>query len=135
MTAETDLLPLYAELQGHPKIEIIKHYARANVEHHTAPLQAETEALRAEVERWKSLHATAYDAFRTGVATERRLEARAERLAEALRECIDNREGLAYESEILDRARALLRDQEEGSGAFWGQSPKVGGPDWTGYGG
>ena len=51
MTTKTDLLPLYAELQGHPKIEIIKHYARANVAHTTAPLQAEIEALRAEVER------------------------------------------------------------------------------------
>lgn len=40
-------------------------------------------------------------------------ESRADKLAEALRECIDNREGLAYESELLDRARALLRDQEE----------------------
>lgn len=55
MTAETDLLPLYAELQGHPKIEIIKHYARACVAHATAPLQAEIEALRAEVEEWKSV--------------------------------------------------------------------------------
>lgn len=31
MTVDIELLPLYAELQGHPKIEIIKHYARANV--------------------------------------------------------------------------------------------------------
>src|SRR5690606_39781009 len=54
MTAETELLPLYAELQGHPKIEIIKHYARANVARAVAPLQAEIEALRSEVERANS---------------------------------------------------------------------------------
>lgn len=41
---DVKLLPLYAELQGYPKLEIIKHYARACVE-------ANTEALRAENKR------------------------------------------------------------------------------------
>lgn len=57
MTTEVELLPLYAELQGHPKIEIIKHYARANVARATTPLRAENERLRAEVERLKSMTA------------------------------------------------------------------------------
>jgi hypothetical protein len=100
-----------------------------------ASLQAEAEALRAEVARKEALLETALGTVEAGnmfreamcnemraagckvVATPDTIEVRntrAERLAEALRECIDNREGLAYESEILDRARALLREQEEG---------------------
>ena len=67
MTADVELLPLYAELQGHPKLEIIKHYARANME----PLIAEIEALRVRAD------AMAGEAIKH--------EARAERLAEALR--------------------------------------------------
>jgi hypothetical protein len=62
---------------------------RANVSAALAAAQVREEELLEEVERWKSLHATAYDAFRTGVATERRLEAQAERLAEALRGAAD----------------------------------------------
>lgn len=36
MTSNVELLPLYAELQGHPKLEIIKHYARAVAEHNVS---------------------------------------------------------------------------------------------------
>lgn len=81
MTADIKLLPLYAELQGHPKIEIIKHYARANVAHATAAKDAEIERLRAEREVIGA-EATKY-AGKSG-----RLEAKVERLAEALRELL-----------------------------------------------
>lgn len=47
MSTDIELLPLYAELQGHPKLEIVKHYARANVAHATAAKDAEIERLRA----------------------------------------------------------------------------------------
>lgn len=46
---EVELLPLYDELQGHPKLEIIKHYARANVDRALAESRAEVERLRAAV--------------------------------------------------------------------------------------
>jgi flagellar biosynthesis/type III secretory pathway protein FliH len=77
MTTEVELLPLYAELQGHPKIEIIKHYARANIARATAPLQAEIEALRAEVAEWKRVAAA-----QAGLHDE--AEARAKRLEKML---------------------------------------------------
>ena len=78
MTSNVELLPLYAELQGHPKIEIIKHYARANVAHATAAKDAEIEALRAKLD---GVRARLED---VGKVT--RFETvRAERLAEALR--------------------------------------------------
>jgi hypothetical protein len=62
MTTETDLLPLPElprQVEGYNSDyweagqieEYAADYARANVEHHIAPLQAEIEALRAEVER------------------------------------------------------------------------------------
>lgn len=65
---------------------------------------------------------------------------RAERLAEALLELCNVIDGhevhVAVEGKAA-HARAALRDhdQEEGSGAFWGSSPKSGGPDWTGFDG
>lgn len=74
-----ELLPLYAELQGHPKLEIVKHYARACVAHAVAAQAAEIEALRAEVERLKAVA----HGFVDEIADKDR---RAERLAEALRE-------------------------------------------------
>lgn len=69
--SNVELLPLYAELQGHPKIEIIKHYARANVE-------ASTEELRAEVAELKRANGQLGE---HGTS----LYAKAERLAEELR--------------------------------------------------
>jgi hypothetical protein len=78
MSTDIELLPLYAELQGHPKLEIIKHYARANVAHATAEKDAEIEALRAEVAEWKRVASAQAELH--GEA-----EARAERLAEAMR--------------------------------------------------
>lgn len=94
MTTKVELLPLYAELQGHPKIEIIKHYARANVLHHTAPLQAEIEALRAEVSELRAAriaYASEFPEAEDGSPDTgnihkniRLLKARAERLAEAV---------------------------------------------------
>lgn len=46
MTADIKLLPLYPELQGHPKLEIIKHFARAVAEHNVAARDAEIERLK-----------------------------------------------------------------------------------------
>lgn len=77
-----ELLPLYAELQGHPKLEIVKHYARACVAHATAAKDAEIEALRAEVETWKNFARGNKGLLQESVY-------RAERLAEALREAAD----------------------------------------------
>lgn len=52
MTAETDLLPLVGTLRAMPEHVqgVVQSYARANVAHATAPLQAEIKALRAEVD-------------------------------------------------------------------------------------
>ena len=154
MTADIELLPLYAELQGHPKIEIIKHYARAYAAHATAAkdteikalqeevsglraariayasefsatadgdpdtgnihaniraLKAEIEALRADVEAWKASHSMLTD-------TCHHFQAKAERLAEALRELVEvfSESGM-YDEEVFAKARAAL-DQEEGNG-------------------
>lgn len=114
-----ELLPLYAELQGHPKLEIVKHYVRACVAHATSPLQAEIEALRVEVARRVEGFADKAE----------QLEARAERLAEALRETReyvtaalqDQREAFAGHEDSSDipgieadlhKIDALLREQE-----------------------
>ena len=132
--------------------ETLTGYARANVAHATAPLQAEIEALRAEVERLQEIvrpkrenecltldhwrirayylegnwsrcsHACAIEQTKREQA-----EARAERLAEALREARDAIEDWAgYASDYfrekhdlagdLAKIDALLRDQEEGNG-------------------
>ena len=96
---DVELLPLYAELQGHPKIEIIKHYARANVAHATEPLKAEIEALRVRAD------AMAGEAIKH--------EARAERLAEALRD-IESRPWNGVRP-IQIAARAALRDHDGGA--------------------
>src|SRR5690606_4052362 len=87
MTAETDLLPL-PPLHIAPSVEPVDYpnvaqalmdYARANVAHATAPLQAEVEALRAEVDEWKRVAAAQAELH--GEAEER-----ADRLREGLRE-------------------------------------------------
>ena len=70
MTDEIELLPLPAEdyvddeglwekRYGPYSSEQMEDYARANVLHHTAPLQAEIERLRAEVERLRTDGASA----------------------------------------------------------------------------
>lgn len=101
MTADVELLPLPDELacdlidyadrecKTRPSRLAIEHaiqrYARANVAHATAAMDAEIEALRAEVEALKD---AAHMANGTaGLAMKHRdmAEARAERLAEALR--------------------------------------------------
>ncbi|MCA3182396.1 MAG: hypothetical protein INH13_02025 [Cupriavidus sp.] len=53
----------------------MRDYARANILHHTAPLQAEIEALRAEVAEWRFV-----------AAAQSEVKACAERLADAVRE-------------------------------------------------
>lgn len=107
MTADVELLPLYAELQGHPKLEIVKHYARANVAHATAAKDAEIEALRAEREVIGA-EAVKY-AEKSG-----RLEARAERLAEALRELVEYvQETAHHNAPAAAAARAALRDHDQ----------------------
>lgn len=103
---DVELLPLYAELQGHPKIEIIKHYARANVAHATAAKDAEIEALRRELDRLRGEHVR--------VRRDRNAaQARAERLAEALRD-IESRPWNGVRP-IQIASRAALRDHDGGA--------------------
>lgn len=95
MTAETDL-PINDAVPAPTKIEPgnlflwnwrqMQVYAQACVAHATAPLQAEIEALRAEVASAQQMTETVHEAMRIAVANEVKAEARAERLAEALRE-------------------------------------------------
>lgn len=80
--ADIELLPLYSKLQGHPEIEIIKHYAHDNVAHHTEKLHAKIEALRAEVDESDAV-------LRVWRRRTAEAEARADKLAEALRELKD----------------------------------------------
>lgn len=85
MTAKIELLPLYAELQGHPKLEIVKHYARANVAHATAANGAEIETLRAEIGLLRHGNVAYSQQVADLIGRAGSAEARAERLAEALR--------------------------------------------------
>lgn len=161
MTTETDLLPLPETLiygQDYYFPDQMRTYARANVAHAIAPLQAKIEALRADVEEWKdvarcaseqqdslfreacalneladNLRAEVY--FRDSVIAthaadtreyQKRIsqaEARAERLAEALRLALDSHGVMLMTDPPQDAwkvlrveeiGRALLRDQEEG---------------------
>ena len=145
--AEIKLLPL-PEWGGAQIIpdNLIRDYARANME----PLIAEIEALRAELaearDGWHMANGTADLAMKHRDAA----EARAEGLAEALREakgrmlgqvkwvacdCGCEREKPADAVSVAWlRASALLREQEEGS-RFWPEMPKNGDPDWTGFDG
>ncbi|HEY8354560.1 MAG TPA: hypothetical protein VIK69_06035 [Methylophilaceae bacterium] len=94
-------------------------------------LSTDLRAMRAELERAMEARQLISDDLATA-------EARAERLAEALRHqrwCRTCAEDGWESCEEGRKNDALLRDQEEGSGAFWGPLPKNGGPDWTGYGG
>ena len=95
---------------------------RACVAHATAAKDAEIEALRAEIaearDGWHMANGTADLAMKHRDAA----EARAERLAEALREMIELREATQRgevhptrnELDIVKDARALLREQEVG---------------------
>ena len=135
MTTETDLLPLVGTLWALPEHVqgVVQAYARACVAHATAPLQAENERLRAEVERltfemgclqqqydertaYMIVHRGAWlacsDAVRSAYSEEHH---RAERLAEALRlieSAKDRGFGIDYARGVAQSA--LLRDQEEG---------------------
>lgn len=78
--ADVELLPLPEHFahQSERVQEHVRDYARANL----APLQAENERLRAEVERWLS---EATEVANGAAIAVQAAEARAERLAEALR--------------------------------------------------
>ena len=115
---------------------ILTDYARANVLHHTAAQAAEIERLQSAYEamtRQAQHHMEKQDeaevmlakAVKAGEVMARRLdacEARAERLAEALRDLLDettdridcSRSSAGTIVDVVERARELLRDQEEG---------------------
>ena|SRR5690606_8521895 len=164
MTADVELLPLpeRVEVDKHLPTGVriyaydantLKNYARANVAHAIAPLQAEIDALRTRLEDTVRDSTNKIEALRAEVAEWKRVataqaelhdeaEARAERLAEALRgvlpfvvsdvleHCDGNKcreqwcagcMGDEYAAEQVEmaraaaqEARALLRDQEEG---------------------
>lgn len=141
-----ELLPLYAELQGHPKLEIVKHYARACVSHATAAQAAEIERLKVVAHGFVdeiAARETKIEALREQLDwivkqndmlldEGRKLTARAERLADALRDARDRMLGQVKwvacdcgcerdkpadaASVVWLRAIALLRDQEVGNG-------------------
>lgn len=77
-------LPTGVRVYGYTS-EDMHAYARANVAHATAPLQAEVEALRAEVDLRDSVIATHAADTREYQKRISQAEARAERMAEALR--------------------------------------------------
>lgn len=126
--ADVELLPLpEGEAIGWTQAwsyDQMRDYARANVAVATAPLQAEIEALRAEVRearefRDKMANAIGNDQLRRFIEKHgepvpltirmQEAEARAERLAEALRELVDvfSESGM-YDEEVFDKARAAL---------------------------
>src|SRR5690606_31058955 len=129
MTAETDLLPLVGTLRAMPEHVqgVVQSYARANIAHATAPLQAEIKALRAEVERansWNERVSVCRDHVADIVdgpcviCALAAAEARAERLAEAINayksECDNPAKDYVLRAKRRDEMFALLRDQEEG---------------------
>src|SRR5690625_3012890 len=122
MTTMTDieLLPLpemhsrFHPMYWHAIEAVATNYARACVAHATAKTDAEIERLRVDLEAWKASHSTMTD-------TCHHFQARAERLAEALREMLGEYEHLHAKFDLGDcqatmNARALLRDQEVGNG-------------------
>lgn len=125
MTTDTKLLPL-PESDCQPNAlrwlfpvdqrERVQDYARANVSHATAPLQAEIEALRVDVEAWKASHSMLTD-------TCHHFQAQAKRLAEALRVAeaaladigdVDVAWCERRATQALPTVRAALRNQEDG---------------------
>lgn len=114
MTADVELLPLYAELQGHPKLEIIKHYARSNVAHATAPLQAEIEALRAQLDEQCRLHAIGMERELALITERDRLRMELDRLQQQYDErtaCMIVHRGAALA--CSDAVRAAYCDEHE----------------------
>lgn len=148
MTAEPDLLPLPHptgnqivmrgdDFQGDYNFYVsaftgdqLESYARANVAHAVAPLQAEIDALRTRLEDTVRDSTNKIEALRAEVAEWKRVaaaqaelhgaaEARAERLAEALRHsrwCRTCAEDGWESCEDGSKNDALLREQEEGRG-------------------
>jgi hypothetical protein len=124
MTAETDLLPLPEPGMlhvGEPRewftADQMHAYARANVAHAIAPLQAEIETLLAELDIRDSIIATHAADTREYQKRISQAEARAEQLAEALRHqrwCRTCAEDGWESCEEGRKNDALLRDQDEG---------------------
>lgn len=127
MTADVELLPLPEPNGSYTNPydgDDIENYARANVEHHAEALRAEIERLRDDVGTATRMHAITREHLEAA-------EARAERLAEALRDARDRMLGqvkwVACDcgcerdkpadavSVAWLRASALLRNQEKGS--------------------
>ncbi len=112
MTTDVKLLPLPRTLQHADDADLAAHvqdYARACVAHATAPLQAEIEALRVDVARWKQT------SVRNMLDWSREMH-RAERLAEALLELCNVIDGhdvpVAVEGKAA-HARDALRDHDQ----------------------
>lgn len=112
--ADVELLPLpdWMECLGEISAANIRDYARANVEHHTAALRAEVSGLRAA----RIAYANEFPATEDGDpdtgnihANIRALKARADDLAEALRELVDvfSESGM-YDEEVFAKARSVL---------------------------
>lgn len=97
MTAETDLLPLVGTLRALPEHVqgVVQAYARANVANAIAPLQAEVEALRADVD----------GTIRELLAERDQLAAENARLREEIGRLLDSRE---REGDRLDWLLARL---------------------------
>lgn len=158
MTADVEMLPELVDegLYYFDKFgdEGDKQYVRA-IRQHIAAKDAEVEALRVEVGDYRTNGAAAVrfapnsaywsnelrrlfgDDARTGIEVlenqYRQELARAERLAEALREAADML--LADYPETAKRLRATLNPTaaQEGKESFWPKLPGSGGPDWTGH--
>lgn len=112
MTIDVELLPMPSVLLNwpHPTNHVaIRDYARACVAHATAAKDTKIEALRVEVAAQRArADAMAGEAIKH--------EARAERLAEALREAQPFIGWAGSYEELHTKIDALLRDQEEGRG-------------------
>lgn len=105
MTTGIKLLPLhYDELPEIPEdiVACMRSYARDNVVHAVAPLQAEIKALRVDVEAWKASHSMLTD-------TCHHFQAQAKRLAEALREMRE------YVTAALQAEREAFAGHEDSS--------------------
>lgn len=113
MSTDIKLLPLPEEEEEEWNVrygyyaDAMREYARANVAHATAPLQAEIEALKVDVEAWKASHSMLTD-------TCHHFQARAKRLAETLQKLAAHARPTC--SVLWREAQAALRDhdQEEG---------------------
>lgn len=84
----------------------IQDYARANVAHHTAKLQAEIEALRAEVALLRHGNVAYAQQVAGLIGRAGNAEARAERRAEALRHLRNHTSVNSHQIELIDAALA-----------------------------